>query len=324
MRVATAISANSTKPRSATRLCGRCCAGRGLAELREDGRLQALQQALVHARDDQSPDWNAVGAAGRGPSRHHRPRNTHDRAPRGVPGRAPDLGRIENVIRSCGAHLLRSYRSNGFIPTYAAFNLIGDPDCGGRELLMALNGLDARGYKNSTLLFNLARVFIARSPAAGVDQPALARHRRTDVAADADPASLGLLRRLLHRSAVEFCRDRACLARSGKRLAGARSPTWSNSASSPARKRSAPRTAAPSMSSPRWRRCRIRASAASSPRSSRTSASASMCRIAIPRPVRSRPRRKPARPIRSSTSRCSIWPAGRRHHQRAAGHRAAQ
>ena len=31
-------------------------------------------------------------------------------------------------------------------------------------MLMALTGLNARGYKNSTLLFNLARIFIARSP----------------------------------------------------------------------------------------------------------------------------------------------------------------
>ena len=76
--------------------------------------------------------------------------------------------RSSGVIRDCGAHLLGSFRKNGFIPTYAAFNLIGDPDVRGRELLMALTGLNARGYKNSTLLFNLARVFIARSPARAV------------------------------------------------------------------------------------------------------------------------------------------------------------
>ena len=56
-----------------------------------------------------------------------------------------------------------SFARNGFLPTYAAFNLIGDPDFGSRELIMALTGLNARTYKNSTLLFNLARVFIARS-----------------------------------------------------------------------------------------------------------------------------------------------------------------
>src|SRR6202035_5575004 len=84
---------------------------------------------------------------------------------------APGLREIERVIRHCGAQLLRSFHCNGFIPTYAAFNLIGDPDIGGRELLMALTGLNARGYKNSTLLFNLARIFIARSPARGLINP---------------------------------------------------------------------------------------------------------------------------------------------------------
>ena len=34
--------------------------------------------------------------------------------------------------------------------------------------MMALTGLNARGYKNSTLLFNLARVFIARSNARAI------------------------------------------------------------------------------------------------------------------------------------------------------------
>src|SRR6202042_2786550 len=86
-------------------------------------------------------------------------------------GHAPDIAEIEAVIRACGAHLLRSHRSNGFIPTYAAFNLIGDADLRGRELLMALTGLHSRGYKNSTLLFNLARIFIARSPACGLINP---------------------------------------------------------------------------------------------------------------------------------------------------------
>ncbi len=61
--------------------------------------------------------------------------------------------------------------SNGFIPTYAAFNLLGDADMGGREMLMALTGLNSRGYKNSTLLFSLARIFIAHSPARALINP---------------------------------------------------------------------------------------------------------------------------------------------------------
>ena len=44
------------------------------------------------------------------------------------------------MIRACGAHLLRAFSRCGFIPTYAAFNLLGDPDLRGRELLMALTG----------------------------------------------------------------------------------------------------------------------------------------------------------------------------------------
>jgi hypothetical protein len=142
----------------------------GLCELRDEPRLQRLREALIRARDDASPDWAAIGAPvaelldtielG-----HPRP------APATLPGRAPDLAAIEAVIRTCGAHLLRSFGSNGFIPTYAAFNLIGDADLRGRELLMALTGLNSRGYKNSTLLFNLARIFISRSPARALINP---------------------------------------------------------------------------------------------------------------------------------------------------------
>src|SRR6266702_3260857 len=88
-----------------------------------------------------------------------------------APTQAPALTEIERVIRSCGAHLLRSFSNNGFIPTYAAFNLLGDADMGGREMQMALTGLNSRGYKNSTLLFNLARIFIAHSPARALINP---------------------------------------------------------------------------------------------------------------------------------------------------------
>jgi hypothetical protein len=142
----------------------------GLSELRDGGRLGQLQQALKQARDEAAPDWTAIG----------RPvaalldtiELSHPKPPQlAAPERAPGLAEIEAAIRSCGAHLLRSFRSNGFIPTYAAFNLIGDPDFGGRELQMALTGLNARGYQNSTLLFNLARVFIARSKAAILINP---------------------------------------------------------------------------------------------------------------------------------------------------------
>ena len=142
----------------------------GLTELRDEATLAGLREALRRARDEAVPDWAAIGAPVAAlldtiRLDHPRPR------PASPPARAPELAEIERVIRACGAHLLRSFGSNGFIPTYAAFNLIGDPDLRGREFLMALTGLKSRGYKNSTLLFNLARVFIARSPARDLINP---------------------------------------------------------------------------------------------------------------------------------------------------------
>ena len=142
----------------------------GLLELRDEARLRRLREALIRARDDASPDWAAIGAPVAAlldtvDLWHPRPK------PAASLERAPGLAEIEAVIRACGAHLLRSFKKNGFIPAYAAFNLIGDPDFGGRELTMALTGLNSRGYKNSTLLFNLARIFIARSPARDLVNP---------------------------------------------------------------------------------------------------------------------------------------------------------
>jgi hypothetical protein len=142
----------------------------GLPALRDPRKLSALQEALIRARDDAEPDWAAVGApiaelmADIGVSHPSPP-------PAAANGRAPGTGEIDRAIRRCGAHLLGSFAKNGFIPTYAAFNLIGDADMGGREMLMALTGLNSRGYKNSTLLFSLARIFIAHSPARSLINP---------------------------------------------------------------------------------------------------------------------------------------------------------
>jgi hypothetical protein len=142
----------------------------GLSELSDAPRLARLREALISARDDEAPDWAAIGLPVADlldtiDLQHPQPK------PVPAPDRAPDLATIEAAIRSCGAHLLRSFERNGFIPTYAAFNLIGDADMRGRELLMALTGLNSRGYKNSTLLFNLARIFISRSPARALVNP---------------------------------------------------------------------------------------------------------------------------------------------------------
>ena len=143
----------------------------GLVELNDPSKLNSLREALIRARDDKTPDWAAIGepvARLLDTIEVSRPRL---RPSADLEATLPKRSEIEHVIRVCGTHLLRTFGKNGFIPAYAAFNLIGDPDMRGREFLMALTGLDARGYKNSTLLFNLARVFIARSPARELINP---------------------------------------------------------------------------------------------------------------------------------------------------------
>jgi len=142
----------------------------GLPALKAAKRLAELRAAIVHARDDKAPDWAAVGAPVAALMdginvQHPKPA----RIP--APGTTPGPAEIEKVIRTCASHLLRSYSKNGFLPTYAAFNLLGDADMGGREMVMALTGLNSRGYKNSTLLFSLARIFIAHSPARALINP---------------------------------------------------------------------------------------------------------------------------------------------------------
>jgi hypothetical protein len=142
----------------------------GLPELRDEARLNGLREAIRQARDEEAPDWEGIGQPVA--ALLDTIELTHP-TPRAAPpsGPAPAMLRIESAIRDCAGQLLRAFRTNGFIPTYAAFNLIGDADLRGRELLMALTGLNTRGYKNSTLLFNLARVFIARSPARALVNP---------------------------------------------------------------------------------------------------------------------------------------------------------
>lgn len=131
----------------------------GLTQLSDPVRAHALKQALVQARDDPNPDWAAIGAPVAAlidacPQSH--PERLRPSATTPMPGTAE----IERVIRACASHLLRSFRRNGYLPAYAAFNLAGDPDLTGRDLVTALSGLNARTYKNATLLFNLARGFI--------------------------------------------------------------------------------------------------------------------------------------------------------------------
>ena len=142
----------------------------GLPQLADPSMYDALRAAIVAARDAESPDWLAIGRPLAAlldtlPGTHPR------RGPAPTPGEPVTTAQIDHIIDACARHLLGMFARHDFIPGYAAFNLIGDPDFRGRELLMALQGLDARSYKNSTLLFNLARVFIANSPAAAVINP---------------------------------------------------------------------------------------------------------------------------------------------------------
>jgi hypothetical protein len=142
----------------------------GLPQLRDAARLCALREAIIAARDAPAPDWGAIGRPVAAlldecPQQHPRPPRRS-----GMP-RAPAAAEIERIIRACATHLLGSFARNGFIPAYAAFNLIGDPDFHGRDLIVALQGLDARAYRNATLMFNLARAFIAPSAAAQLLNP---------------------------------------------------------------------------------------------------------------------------------------------------------
>src|SRR5207302_6783045 len=80
----------------------------GLPQLRDQRRLEGVREALRRARDDDAPDWAAVGSpiadlmATIG-VRHPRPPAAE------APEQAPELAEIERVIRTCGAHLLRSF-----------------------------------------------------------------------------------------------------------------------------------------------------------------------------------------------------------------------
>ena len=74
---------------------------------------------------------------------------------------------------------MASFGHNGFIPTYAAFNLIGDADLRGRELLMALTGLqfarlqelDAAVQPGADLHRALAGARLINPPWTGIAEP---------------------------------------------------------------------------------------------------------------------------------------------------------
>lgn len=135
----------------------------GLPQLKDEARFRALQQSVLDARDNPKADWLAVGTplaalVDEFPQQHPRPPSVAGAT------KIPSASRIEAIIRTCADDLLGCYAKHNFIPAYAAFNLVGDPDFHGRDLLTALTGLNARTYKNATFLFNLARVFLVGNP----------------------------------------------------------------------------------------------------------------------------------------------------------------
>jgi hypothetical protein len=135
----------------------------GLPHLREEGRLRAVQEAIRTARDAAAPDWSAV-AKPIADLVDEFPQQHPQRMPHAQVAAVPSRARIDDIIKACARHLLRSFARREFIPAYAAFNLVGDPDFRGRDLIAALEGLNARTYRNATLLFNLARVFVLANP----------------------------------------------------------------------------------------------------------------------------------------------------------------
>jgi hypothetical protein len=135
----------------------------GMPQLRDPARFQALSAALRSARDDASPDWTAVGEP-LAALIDEFPQSHPKRAALAASPRMPPHSELDRMIGVCARHLLGAFAKKEFIPTYAAFKLVGDPDFRGRDLLRALEGLNARTYKNATLMFNLARVFVLANP----------------------------------------------------------------------------------------------------------------------------------------------------------------
>jgi hypothetical protein len=135
----------------------------GMPQLRDEARFQALRAALRAARDEASPDWTAIGKP-LAALIDEFPQEHPSRAAAAAPNRMPSCPEVDRVIGACARHLLDGFAKKKFIPAYAAFKLVGDPDFRGRDLLTALEGLNARTYKNATLLFNLARVFALANP----------------------------------------------------------------------------------------------------------------------------------------------------------------
>ena len=198
----------------------------GLFELRDEPRLQGLRQALIAARDDASAGLGGDRRAGGRPARHHRAQPPEAPARGMVRARAgsrADRSRDPRLRRASPARV-RQQRFHSDLcrlqpdrrPRSAWPRIADGAD---RAEFARLQELDAVVQPGPDLHRALA--------GARAHQPALARGRRADVAADADPPPLRLLRRVLHRGAAEFCGNRPRLAGRRPRPRAARWPTWS-------------------------------------------------------------------------------------------------
>src|SRR4051812_24251091 len=75
----------------------------GLPQLRDEGRLRRLREALISARDNREPDWAAIGQP---VAELMDGIDVRHPLPKAAPGNgpAPELAEIERVIKTCGAH----------------------------------------------------------------------------------------------------------------------------------------------------------------------------------------------------------------------------
>jgi hypothetical protein len=136
-----------------------------LPQLGDPALVDAIRCAIIAARDEASPDWSAIAKPIAGLIDAY-PQQRRERPAISGSARVPSLATLEEIIRGCASHLLRCFARNGFVPAYAAFNLSGDPDFRGRDFSTAMAALQARTYRNATLLFNLLRLFLLANPGA--------------------------------------------------------------------------------------------------------------------------------------------------------------
>ncbi len=191
----------------------------GLAELTDGQRLGDLREARQARPRRREPGLGGDRPAGRRPARHHRAETSAAGA--GAVARARARGRRNRQrdpdLRRASAAILCQQRIHPDLrrlqpdrrPRSQGPRI---PDGAERAQLPRLQELDPAVQPRARLHRALARP--------RPDQSALDRHCRADVAADADPAPFGLLRRVLHRGAARLPRQRPRRAVGGHHRAG--------------------------------------------------------------------------------------------------------